>query len=221
LAADVIPDSDLKTPSFADVTGHQIGEQPSIPDIMAFWPYMPSPLYALVAYVRHPVGEFVENLRRELHPEHPDWPGHITVLPPRSLSGTEAEAVQLIEDVCEKVGPFDIAMGDAETFAPTTPTVFIRVAHAAYRMRELHDHLNTGPLFLKEPWPYMPHLTIVKLQDVAAAQRTLEISRERWRDYHGSRRLTIDSVTFVREGSHGSEWLDLNSVPLGRKLAYK
>jgi 2'-5' RNA ligase len=180
---------------------------------------MASPLYALVAYVRHPVGEFVESLRRELHPEHPDWPGHITVLPPRQLSGTEAEAMQLLDDVCAKVDPFEVAMGDVETFAPTTPTVFIRVAHAAYRMREIHDHLNAGPLFLHEPWPYMPHLTIVKLQDVAAAQRTLEISRQRWHNYKGPRRLTIDCLTFVREGTNGSDWVDLAPVPLGRKLA--
>jgi hypothetical protein len=88
-------------------------------------------------------------------------------------------------------------------------------------MRELHDHLNTGPLFLSEPWPYMPHLTIVKLQDVEAAQQTLDISRRRWREYDGPRRLTIDSVTFVREGDHGSDWVDLMPVPLGRKLALK
>jgi 2'-5' RNA ligase len=182
---------------------------------------MASPLYALVAYVRHPVGEFAENLRRELHPEHPDWPAHITILPPRHLFGTEAEAIQLVEDVCGKVGPFEVGMGDVETFAPTTPTVFIRVAHAAYRVRELHDHLNSGPLFLNEPWPYMPHLTIVKLQDLAAAQRTLEVARDRWRNFTGPRRLIIDSVTFVREGTNGGDWQDLVPVPLGRALALK
>jgi hypothetical protein len=112
-------------------------------------------------------------------------------------------------------------MGDVETFVPTTPTVFIRVAHAAYRVRELHDHLNSGPLFLNEPWPYMPHLTIVKLQELPAAQRTLETARERWRDYHGPRHLVIDSVTFVREGVNGGDWQDLVPVPLGRALALK
>ena len=33
-------------------------------------------------------------------------------------------------------------MGDVETFLPLTPTVFIRVARGAYRMRELHDRMN-------------------------------------------------------------------------------
>src|SRR5437016_2822797 len=39
--------------------------------------------YALVAYVRNPVGEFVERLRQELHPDLPHLPAHLTVLPPR------------------------------------------------------------------------------------------------------------------------------------------
>src|SRR5689334_22731623 len=177
---------------------------------------MASLLYALVAYVKSPLGAFVEDLRRDLHPEHPDWPAHITVLPPRRLSGTESEALQLLDDICSKVGPFEIGMGDVETFVPTTPTVFIRVAHGAYRMRELHDHLNSGPLFLNEPWPYMPHMTIVKLQDAAAAQRTVQLSRDRWRDYEGTRQVTIDCLTFVREGEIGSDWVDLAPVPLGR-----
>jgi 2'-5' RNA ligase len=181
---------------------------------------MAASLHALVAYVKHPVGEFVENLRRELHPEHPDWPAHITVLPPRSLNGSEAESLQLIEDVCGKVGPFEVEMGDVETFAPTTPTVFIRVAHAAYRMRELHDHLNSGPLYLHEPWPYMPHLTIVKLPETEEAQRTLQTARERWANFRGDRHITIDCLTFVR-GGIGAEWIDLAPVPLGRKLAYR
>jgi len=44
---------------------------------------MQNPHYALVAYVRHPVGEFVENVRKELHPELPLTPAHLTILPPR------------------------------------------------------------------------------------------------------------------------------------------
>jgi len=37
------------------------------------------------------------------------------------------------------------------------------VERAAYRMRELHDRLNTKMLSSHEEWPYMPHLTIVKM----------------------------------------------------------
>lgn len=182
---------------------------------------MNGPLYALVAYVRTPVGEFVEKLRRDLHPEHPELAAHVTILPPRPLLGTEEEALQIIADVCGKVDPFEVTLGDVESFIPTTPTVFIRVAHAGYRMRELHDHLNKGALFTEEQWPYMPHLTIIKLSDASQASKALEVARQRWADYSGSKRLLIDEVTFVRGGRDLYEWDDLAPIPLGRSFALK
>jgi 2'-5' RNA ligase len=175
--------------------------------------------YALVAYVKNSVGEFVENLRRELHPEHPDLSAHVTILPPRRLLGTEAEALDKIAEVCRKIDPFTVGLGDVESFCPLTATIFIRVAHAAYRMRELHDHLNTGPLFYEEPWPYMPHLTIIKLSEMEPAKQAMEIARPAWAEYAGSRRLLIEELTFVREGRDIYTWHDLAPIPLGNRMA--
>jgi len=177
---------------------------------------MNASLYALVAYVRSPLGEFVENLRRGLHPEHPDLPAHITILPPRRLLGSEMEAYELISDVCSKVDPFEVALGDVESFIPATPTIFIRVAHAAYRLRELHDHVNAGPLYSEEQWPYMPHLTIIKLSDATQGERALETARQLWAEHDGSRRILIDEVTFVRGGKDLYTWEDLAPIPLGK-----
>jgi len=41
--------------------------------------------------------------------------------------------------------PFQVELGDVESFLPITPTVFLRVSQAGYRMRELHDLLNRTP----------------------------------------------------------------------------
>src|SRR6476646_2104260 len=141
---------------------------------------MLTPRYALVAYVRNPVGEFVERLRRQLHPALPHLAAHLTVLPPRLLQGTERSAVEMLQEVCSGVAPFEIALGDVETFCPRTPTVFIRVAEGSYRMRELHDQLNTKVLAAEEEWPYMPNLTIVKMSDEFQAQKAYRVARERW-----------------------------------------
>jgi len=111
---------------------------------------MSSSRHALVAYVRNSVGEFVENLRRELHPTMPHMPAHLTVLPPRELMGTERAALEFLEEVCSRVVPFDVELGDVESFLPTTPTVFIQVKRAAYRMRELHDQLSGKALCCAE-----------------------------------------------------------------------
>jgi 2'-5' RNA ligase len=173
--------------------------------------------YALVAYVRNPVGEFVEHLRRQLHPELPHLATHLTVLPPRILQGTELSARESLEDVCSQVEPFTVTLGDVETFIPVTPTVFIRVAHAAYRVRELHDRLNTKSLAAQEEWPYMPHLTIVKMSAEAQAQKAYRVACKRWSHFEGSRDIQVSELTFVREEEQNC-WVDLAGVPLGRKL---
>lgn len=178
---------------------------------------MEKPRYALVAYVKNAIGEFVQNLRQELHPDLPHLPAHLTILPPRYLRGSELSALETLEDICSEVEPFEVILGEAETFVPVTPTVFIRVAHAAYRMRELHDRLNTQALQAQEEWPYMPHLTIVKVSSEAQAQEAYIVARDRWAEYQGSRRISVRELTFVREEAN-NRWTDLAGVPLGRSL---
>ena len=178
---------------------------------------MENPRYALVAYVRNSVGEFVENLRRELHPELPHLSAHVSILPPRHLHGGEQAALEQLAEVCSTVEPFQITLGDVETFVPVTPTVFIRVAHAAYRMRELHDRLNAETLSAEEEWSYMPHLTIVKMGTEEQARNAFRIGHRRWNSYTGTRRVRIAELTFVREEQENC-WVDLAPVPLGRTL---
>jgi 2'-5' RNA ligase len=180
---------------------------------------MTPPLYALVAYVRNPVGIFVEDLRRELHPKHAHLPAHVTVLPPRALHVREEDAVAALQEACRNVEPFEIGLGDVRSFAPVTPTVFLQVEHGAYRVRELHDALNTQVFHCDEQWPFMPHLTIVKVDSLERAQDVLAISQQRWAEYKGSRRVLFESLTFVRESAQEEHWIDLASVPLGRRLA--
>ena len=174
--------------------------------------------YAIVAYLRDPVGEFVEGLRRQMHPKHAHLPAHISILPPRTLRGTEAEALETMEYVCQAILPFEITLGEVASFAPATPTVFIRLAHAAYRMRELHDRLNVGPLHSDEPWPYMPHLTIAKMDTQAESEAVFEEAKRRWTDCQCTRRVTIEELTFVRQAGP-DRWLDIAPVPLGRRHA--
>jgi len=178
---------------------------------------MQSSRYALVAYVRNVAGEFVETLRRELHPDVPHLAAHLTILPPRPLAGTESSALQFLERICGEEEPFEVSLGPVETFIPVTPTVYIRVDGAASRMCELHDRLNTGTLTFGEEWPYIPHLTIVKMSAEQSALNAFQIARERWGKYTGSRRILLERLTFVREDAQ-NHWLDLAPVRLGGRL---
>jgi 2'-5' RNA ligase len=178
---------------------------------------MQNPRYGLVAYVKSPVGVFVENLRRELHPELPHLAAHLTILPPRLLAGSEASALQTLERLCGEVEPFEVTMGEVQTFIPKTPTVFIRVDTSASRMCELHQQLNTEALAFHEEWPYTPHLTIAKMGDVPTAEKALQIAGKRWSEYTGTRRILLEKLTFVREEAQLC-WIDLAPVPLGGHL---
>jgi hypothetical protein len=178
---------------------------------------MQKPRYALVAYLKNPAGGFVENLRRELHPDLPHLAAHLSILPPRPLHGTEHSALLVLERICGNEEPFEVTLGDVETFIPVTPTVYIRVQGAAARMSELHSKLNTEALAFEEEWPYIPHLTIVKMSTEQAARAAFQIARERWANYAGRRRILLEKLTFVREEVE-NQWVDLAPVPLGRRL---
>jgi 2'-5' RNA ligase len=168
--------------------------------------------YALVAYVKSALGEFVEDLRRELHPVHAHLPTHLTVLPPRPLQGAEEDALKMLREMTAKVAPFQVELGDVESFLPITPTVFIRVSYAGYRMRELHDLLNRDGLAYSEPLPYMPHVTVAKLDSNEQAEEVLRTSKARWQEFSGSHRIDVDRLTFVRGSGH--TWTDLADIPL-------
>ena len=178
---------------------------------------MPSSRYALVGYVKDPAGEFVERVRRELHPDLPHLATHLTILPPRPLCGGEADALESLEEVCSQEEPFEVTLGEVETFIPVTPTVFIRVAHGASRMLELHDKLNQQVLCFTEEWSYIPHLTIVKMSSEEQAWEAFEMARRRWQRYTGSRRIALEELTFVREDERNG-WTDLATLRLGPRL---
>jgi len=178
---------------------------------------MVNPRYALVAYVRNAVGEFVEGLRRELHPDCPHLPAHLTILPPRRLHGSELAALESLEEICSRVRPFEVELGDVESFIPATPTVFIRVGDGSRRMRDLHDQLSQDALAAAEEWPYMPHLTIIKITSQDLAHQAEIIARDRWAQFGGGRHIPVTELTFVREREE-NQWIDLAGLPLGRSL---
>ena len=174
---------------------------------------MQSSRYALVAYVNDPVADFVKQIRQELHPYLPHLAAHVTVLPPRELPSGETAAMSAVHEICRHVEPFEMSLGEVETFIPVTSTVFIRVVNA-YRVRDLHDQLRAAKaLGVEEEWPYLPHLTIVKMSTEAHAQEAYLVARHRWAEFDASRCIHVRELTFVREADDHS-WVDVASIPL-------
>ena len=104
-----------------------------------------------------------------------------------------------------------------ESFVPTTPTVYIRVTQAASRLQEFTTSSTRRFWPSSREWPYIPHITIAQMPTEGAAQQALQIAREHWRAYSGSRRILLERLTFVREDAENC-WVDLAPVPLGGSL---
>jgi 2'-5' RNA ligase len=173
--------------------------------------------YGVVAYVTNPVGKFVEVLRQGLCPASPHAIAHLTILPPRLLRGSEAEALAVLRQVCQNDTPFFVELGEVSTFLPGTPTVFVGVGQGCDRMAALHHALNVGPLVSAETWPYTPHLTIVRMDTRELALEVTPVARARWEGYEGTRRIEVTELVFVRE-QEDFTWVDLGHFPLSASL---
>ena len=64
-------------------------------------------------------------------------------------------------------------------------------------------------------------MLFVKMTAEPPAQKALQMARDRWCHYSGSRRILLERLTFVREDIRDGTlncWVDLASVDLGRTL---
>ena len=184
---------------------------------------------AVVSYLTGPLAEFAERVRGELAPDQAHLRAHITALHPRALRGvaenpakrgnavlseSERAACTIVDQACAQLGPIRISLGEALTFAPAHPTVYLPVEDGARHLRYLNSLLKRAPLDAPDAWEYVPHLTLATLADIAATGRAGQIAAEHWRAYRGTREFLIEELSLVREDSP-DHWLDLHTAQLG------
>lgn len=173
--------------------------------------------FALVSYLPDPLGSFLDQLRLELTPRcNPH--AHVTVLPPRPLA--EGLDLRMLTGVMEEEGrlaiPFEITLGEIEIF-PVTNVIYLSLARGEHQMRELHGIFNTGSLEFKCMFPYHPHITVAQDLTESHAIELAAIARARWADYKGSRRFSVEWLSFVQNVAPGM-WLDLARIPLAQPV---
>jgi 2'-5' RNA ligase len=168
-------------------------------------------VFALVMYIRGPLGVFLDDLRRELAPRcNPH--AHVSVLPPRSLSVDWKIASAQVRILTEDRAAFHVELAGIRIF-PVTDVIYIELGAGAAQLRQMHAAMNAGPLEFPEPFPYHPHITLAQElphDQVAGAQHLAE---RRWREFTGKRRFRADRATFV-QNSLGNCWIDLAEYPL-------
>jgi 2'-5' RNA ligase len=170
---------------------------------------MPPSSYAVVAYLAGDLGKFVEKFRSAISPDQSHLRPHITALSPRKLQISDAEAIRVFKK--KKFQPVAVELGDVCSFRPLSPTIYLDLRRGQTEIWDLHHQLGSSPLLGKPEWPFVPHITLAKLDDFKDIARVFQHARDRWRDYQGTRAFTISELVLVREENEG-QWVDLASI---------
>jgi 2'-5' RNA ligase len=163
-------------------------------------------VFALVAYIPDPLRKFLDDLRRELVPGCVPA-AHVTILPPRPLSGTQEAAIETIRERIQDFSPFEIETGEVVVF-PVSDVVYLSIKKGSKRLLEMHPALNVGPLKYQEPFPYHPHITLAQNLTFEQSVELAALARLRWSEYPYPRAFMVESLAFVRS-TKGNLWVDL------------
>ena len=174
-------------------------------------------LFALVVYIPDPLARFLDELREELVPACLPR-AHVTILPPRPVSGDLGEVVEHARTLVTGFAPFDILAGDVAMF-PSTDVIYIGIQQGEAELRELYRALNRGPLAFQEPFPYHPHITLAQDLPPDRVQQLYALACNRWAGFSHSRRIRAERACFV-QSTVECTWVDLaefklTGVPVG------
>jgi 2'-5' RNA ligase len=169
-------------------------------------------VFALVVYIPNPLGEFLDDLRRELVPQYNPH-AHVSVLPPRPLAVDWEEASRWARNVLEGWSPFEVELTGLRAF-PVTDVIYIEIGAGASELRRMHAEMNAGPLTFDEPFPYCPHITVAQEIPRQSLPELREQAFGRWDRYRGRRTFRVERAMFV-QNTLSDAWLDLAEFELG------
>jgi 2'-5' RNA ligase len=169
-------------------------------------------VFALVIYIPAPLGEFLDELRRELVP-HYNPHAHVSVLPPRPLQVEWQEASEQARTLTEGLSPFEVELTTIQVFKQTD-VIYVEIGSGASELYSLHSAMNLTALAYNEPFEYHPHITLA--QEIAHdhVDEMVDMARRRWAEYDGPRSFRAERAVFVQNTSLNC-WLDLAEYSLG------
>jgi 2'-5' RNA ligase len=169
-------------------------------------------VFALVIYIPAPLGEFLDDLRRELVP-HYNPHAHVSVLPPRPLLVEWQEASEQARNLTGGWAPFDVELTAIRIFE-RTKVVYIDVGAGASELYKLHSAMNRSALAFDEPFTYHPHITLAQEIPPDRVTELTDLARRRWEEYDGPRSFRAERAVFV-QNTKSNCWLDLAEYSLG------
>ena len=164
--------------------------------------------FAVVAYLRGPLAEFIDSLRSELVAGC-ESRAHVTILPPRPVNSEADDAADLITRRVTDFAAFQIEATRIRIF-PITQVIYADIGGGTHELHDLHRLLNVDSLFFEEPFEYHPHLTLAQGLQAEEVQELYETADRRWHEFQRrhSSRFTVDTLTFV-QNTVGNRWIDL------------
>lgn len=184
---------------------------------------VPVNLYALVGYIPAPLGEFLDGLRAQLVPDC-RLRSHVSLLPPRPLTGASDAAWQQIRRMAEHNPFFHVQLGNIEVFEDTS-VIYVSLNSGSSELRHIHALLNHDSLGFDEPFAYHPHITLAQKFPPGDLPRLREIAVSAWAGYAGLRGFDVDMITFVQNslltgieanGAPCNTWIDLAECRMAR-----
>ncbi|HEX4168291.1 MAG TPA: 2'-5' RNA ligase family protein [Bryobacteraceae bacterium] len=146
--------------------------------------------FTLVCYVPDPPSSQLELLRQAI-PGQPKPPLHITILPPRPLVLSIAEACDHVAPVVDGVLPFEVDLSDISHFFGTN-FLYVDLGNGKELICDIHTQLNTGDLSHSELFEFRPHVTLGgPIPEAARLREKLQIE---WIRAHCTRRLHIEEL---------------------------
>ncbi len=164
--------------------------------------------FAVVAYLKGPLADFVDNLRAELVTGYESH-AHVTILPPRPMSAATEDAAKMITRRVTDFAAFPIEGIGIRVF-PVTQVIYADIGAGTDELRDLHRRLNVDELYFQEPFEYHPHLTLAQNLQPEEVDCLFELANRRWHEFlrlH-SGIFMVDTLTFV-QNTVENRWVDL------------
>jgi 2'-5' RNA ligase len=140
--------------------------------------------YGIAIFPSKNLQDKVNSYRKRYDPHYALIPPHITLKEPFEASEEELqELISYIDSVGKNTEPFNIHINKVGSFHPVNNVIYLKVNDSP-ELNSLHDQLYDGPLAHKQPYNFVPHLTLgQKLSDeehsdVLERLRMLDIEHE-------------------------------------------
>lgn len=138
---------------------------------------------------------------------------HVTLVPPFNVQIDRLDEVRrAVRTAVADLDPFAVELGPAASFAPTNPTLHLRVGGEELdRLRELRELVRVGPMDRPDRHEFVPHLTLRRGSDPAVTSAAPQVLQGRLGPWEVDRVHLMVQVHDER----GTAWELLAEEPFG------